>query len=162
MPNSVVGHGFSSEFTKHEADPGSAWQLRQRQTGRQAGRPTDRQTDRHIQQGWNPYPMTPSIQIVPTLGSRVYKWYLLWAIWSLGAMLHPRKASRALPDLLPKKPPSARLRYSGRCRNLSLHLAGACPAYQCFCISMFCMYINTCICIHTCNICRRLHIHKHM
>ena len=26
--------------------------------------------------------MTPSIQIVPTLGSKVYKWYLLRAIWS--------------------------------------------------------------------------------
>ena len=28
-------------------------------------------------------PKTPSIQIAPTLGSKVYKWYLLWAIWSL-------------------------------------------------------------------------------
>ena len=23
------------------------------------------------------------MQIVPTLGSKVYKWYLLWAIWSV-------------------------------------------------------------------------------
>ena len=30
-----------------------------------------------------PVPKTPSIHIVPTLGSKVYKWYLLWAIWSL-------------------------------------------------------------------------------
>ena len=27
-------------------------------------------------------PKTPSIQIVPTLGSKVFTWYLLWAIWS--------------------------------------------------------------------------------
>ena len=27
------------------------------------------------------YPKTPSIQVVLTLGSKVYKWYLLWAIW---------------------------------------------------------------------------------
>ena len=29
------------------------------------------------------YPKTPSIRIVPTLRSKVYTWYLLWAIWSL-------------------------------------------------------------------------------
>ena len=28
----------------------------------------------------DPNPNTPRIQIVPTLGSKVYKWYLLWAI----------------------------------------------------------------------------------
>ena len=27
-------------------------------------------------------PRAPSIQIVPTSGSKIYKWYLLWAIWS--------------------------------------------------------------------------------
>ena len=31
----------------------------------------------------NLYPKTPSIQILPTLGSKVYKHYLLWAIWGL-------------------------------------------------------------------------------
>ena len=29
------------------------------------------------------YPKIPSIQIVPTFGSKVYKEYLLWAVWSL-------------------------------------------------------------------------------
>ena len=28
-------------------------------------------------------PKTPSIQIRPTLGSKVYTYYLLWAVWSL-------------------------------------------------------------------------------
>ena len=28
------------------------------------------------------YPSPPSIHIVPTLGSKVYKYYLLWTIWS--------------------------------------------------------------------------------
>ena len=32
-------------------------------------------------------PKTPSIQIVPTSGSKVYKWYLLWAIWTSRALL---------------------------------------------------------------------------
>ena len=33
----------------------------------------------------SPYPRAPSTQIVPTLGSKVFKWYLLWAIWSARA-----------------------------------------------------------------------------
>ena len=45
------------------------------------------------------YPRAPSIQIVPTLGSKVYKYYLLWAFWSprgksdqLAAMVNAEEA----------------------------------------------------------------------
>ena len=34
-------------------------------------------------QVWVLYPKTPCMQIVPIFRSKVYKYYLLWAIWSL-------------------------------------------------------------------------------
>ena len=34
-----------------------------------------------------PYPRAPSIQIIPTLGSKVWEKYLLWAIGSLRVIL---------------------------------------------------------------------------
>ena len=42
------------------------------------------QTDKHVTSHILPfsYPRAPSTQIVPTLGSKVFKWYLLWVIWS--------------------------------------------------------------------------------
>ena len=45
---------------------------------------------------FNAYPRAPSIQIVPTLGSKVYKYYLLWAFWSPRVMVgRSQKAGRA-------------------------------------------------------------------
>ena len=41
-------------------------------------------------------PKTPSRQIIPTLGSKVYKWYLLLAIWSVRGIAHSRGQSTAL------------------------------------------------------------------
>ena len=46
-----------------------------------------------------------SIQMAPTLGSNVYKWYLLWAIWSFRGL---------------------------RFRSLRLKLAGLCLGYRGF------------------------------
>ena len=38
---------------------------------------------------------TPSIQTVPALGSKVYNWDLLWAIWSLRVSLGTQARHRA-------------------------------------------------------------------
>ena len=73
------------------------------------------------------FPKTASRQIIPTLGTKVYKWYVLLAIWSLRVWhtyFQAAKLSLAyLHSNKTLKPKPANPAWPGLCRGRLVHAA---------------------------------------
>ena len=97
--------------------------------------------------------MAPSIQIMPTLGSYVYRYYLLWAIWmsrdlsELVTLVIPiyQQATDSSSGVWSHRLAITEAVARVNCEQMSTYL----HAYICTCICMYVyMHVYEYICIH--------------